>query len=121
MTRQDTQAELLASRITQLTRQYSEKTEEGAEASEEIQSISAACTELNALISTPESWVECIALSYSSSAAICILLDLNVFYLLSQNNESASLDTLVRFSGCSRALLSITTCFVSFEPSVLIL
>lgn len=112
MTRQSTEAEILASRITQLVRKYDEANNVGVEASEVIRSISATCTELNALISTPESWVERIALSYNGSAAICILLDLDIFRLLSKNGGSASLDTLVKCSGYSRELLSIKACLI---------
>ncbi|KAJ5834252.1 hypothetical protein N7447_000278 [Penicillium robsamsonii] len=95
MTRQSTEAELLASRITQLVRKYDEANNVGAEASEVIRSISATCTELNALVSTPESWVERIALSYNGSAAICILLDLNIFHLLSKNGGRCALKEVV--------------------------
>ncbi|KAK5789321.1 hypothetical protein VI817_008445 [Penicillium citrinum] len=86
--------QLLASRITQLARKYSDATHAGAEATEIIRSISATCTELNAVVSSPETWVERIALSYNGTVAICILLDLNIFRILLENNGSASLSTL---------------------------
>lgn len=106
MTRENTEAELLASRITQLARKYSDATHAGSETSEVIRSISTTCMELNALVNPPETWVERVALSYNGSAAICILLDLDIFRLLLENNGSASLSTLVRCSGYSRGLLS---------------
>ncbi|KAJ5586309.1 hypothetical protein N7450_006096 [Penicillium hetheringtonii] len=49
MTRENTEVELLASRITQLARKYSDATHAGSEATEIIRSISATCTELNAV------------------------------------------------------------------------
>lgn len=120
MTRENTEVELLASRITQLARKYSDATHAGSEATEIIRSISATCTELNAVVSSPETWVERIALSYNGTVAICILLDLNIFRILLENNGSASLSTLVRSSGYSRDLLSIKACLIlRLETSLL--
>ncbi|KAL4874422.1 S-adenosyl-L-methionine-dependent methyltransferase [Aspergillus karnatakaensis] len=122
MTAEKTQVELLAEHIVRLSQQHSEKVQTGYEALEESKSIAAACTKLNALVSSPESWIERISLSYNSSAALCMLLDQDLFRLLSKNDGIAHLDTLASLTRCSKVLLrcalkEAVATHVLYEPS----
>ncbi|KAE8356123.1 S-adenosyl-L-methionine-dependent methyltransferase [Aspergillus coremiiformis] len=105
MAHNNSQAEQLGARISESIRRYSEKLQAGETPEEEILRISSACRELDVLVTPPESWTNQIAMAYNSTVSMCLLLDLNIFQLLSEKDEPTALDTLVERSGSSRSLL----------------
>ncbi|KAF9888924.1 hypothetical protein FE257_008093 [Aspergillus nanangensis] len=105
MGREGSKVERLGSKIAQYIRQYNEKIDAGEKPEDEALKISSACQELDAFVTSPESWTNRVALAYNSSIAICLLLDMNIFQLISEGDEPTSLDTLVERSGCSKSLL----------------
>ncbi|RHZ67306.1 uncharacterized protein CDV56_103356 [Aspergillus thermomutatus] len=122
MTREISQIELLGSHISRQIQRYADKLQAGETPTEEMATISSACRELDALVTTPELWTNRVAMGYNGSIAICLLFDLNIFQSLSESDIPTSLDDLVKRSGASRSLLrcalrEVVAQFVLDEPS----
>ncbi|KAF9884568.1 hypothetical protein FE257_001453 [Aspergillus nanangensis] len=105
MTIANTPAELLASSISTLASRYAEKVQAGENADTEIASIVSACKDLDALVTPPESWNDRMAMSYTISTAIALLLNWDVFQILAAQAKPTSLETLATSCGCSKSLL----------------
>ncbi|KAL5358960.1 O-methyltransferase-domain-containing protein [Aspergillus floccosus] len=108
-------AELLASSISTLVGRYTEKLQAGENAAAEIAAISSACRDLDATATPPQSWNDRIAMSYNTSAAIALLLNLGVFRILSAQREPTPIDTLAAHCRCSNALITKQTFYEFFH------
>lgn len=74
---------------------------------EEASKLSAACRELDALLTPPEEWMSRVAGSFNNSVALCLVLDLKIPNILSER-QVTSLDLLANTTGANKSLISMT-------------